>query len=609
MYKKLKCILLMCVMFVTAAIVALGIEFGTKKVWATESEEIIAKPIVKSLLSTNQVNELWVGDIIWFAEPYEYPASTYIYKIDIVEGDSVSLYGRYDRGELAIECVKTGLATINVYFNKDGKEGITTYKINVTEGKEVVISTTEIRVKIGECPDSYIRCDNKRYGSWVCFEPIDNLTEDGSLCKYAYRLQAGGWGPLGAGKRSGGAMSTLLCTPTYPGEVTFKLHNEYSGGFCSNGTAKLIIEKPVIEHNISQIVTTGDTYDFQTKLGNIGDSYILKSIYDSEITIIKGAECIESSAKNYTDLATSEKLKFVKAGEVQLKITYKATPISGYSEILVYTAEEIITFNIVDKGAEIVQDVKKQEVDTITKDTLLNALNNSNSVKVNCTENNKTVYSWQFAPKDKNSLVNVNMKIETGVDDKEVTKLSGNVKPYVLSFGHHGKLPDNTKVSIMMPTDYDNQNVYVYHVESDGTAKLYFESKVENGYLNLALTHCSKYFVTKQKIETVVKETTTDKETEPESIEMTMEEEITEFETTLNEESVYETESNITNEVTSTSAPTVDTNITDTQESEKDKEPSSGSEGNIVFIVLGVILIVAVVVGGIYLYRKSKNKL
>ena len=602
------------------------------KVLADEGKSTaVAKPIGVELDSTKE-NELWVGDIVWWEhsmwqEPTE---GIYFYEIEIVDGNSIEIYESRTEStlhRLGIHCVKIGKSTIRVkYVDESGLEGTVTYIINVVKGEDVVLSETNMSLLVGETIS--VKAENMRYGAVPCISGINSKDED----KF-YHMD---WfGDIGTFSRDGVKMMCGIWGAVLPGEIPYEYHNMMTEDVYATGT--ITIEEPIIETNAPQAIGVGSNLILETDLTNISRSWLTEDVFKPEITIIEGNDCVNLTSIEHTTFATKDNLEFVKAGTVKLSVKYvgDATALMGMVNE-VCSAEKIITITVADKNVEIIEDIEKEDVTIITRETLLDSYKKNNLVSVNVIEEGDLLYSWQFAPKDMNTIVNVDLRVDMGVQDKKVAEIASQFDPYAIKFFHHGKLPDNTKVKMSVPEKFYDVKAYVYHLEEDGTATLIYEGMVKDGYIDIPLEHCSTYFVTKEKLkenstevstkETTTKETTTkdttakqttdNKETTKREEETTIAEQKTDKVTIESDSANNETTTTDMkeNETTTTNSKEDDTTTTDVKETDtiklqdevREKEtPKKGNGGTIVAVIICVAVIIGVGGTTLYLYLKK----
>lgn len=527
MRKKLKGIALLSAGIMLACSMLVMPKLNMNTVLAADSESVAVATPIGVNLSTTEENELWIGDIIYFKHEgdeeghyiYDDNYHDYDYDMEILEGDSVKVLKDFDDktgnlSYLGLECIKTGKSTIKVYFtDEEGKEGSTTYNINVVEGKEITYNDN-ISMRIGDTVPLHFKADNVRYGSVPMIEAIDDEVGYKHFAFGGY----GGW--LSAFSRD--KYWSGFGIAVYPGEIPFKFDDWYRKEVYGTGT--ITIEEPVIETNAPMVVGVGDKCSFETILTNINtENQLIKNIYEPKISVIDGEDCVKQTENEYTDFTTSDMLEFIKAGTVKISVKYEADPraLEGLSG-QVCSIEKNITIRVAEENEEITEDIEKDDVTIITKENLWSFYKNNNVVNINVTEDNKLLYTWKFAPKDENTFVDVNLKVDMGVEDEKVAKIASRFDPYILKFYHQGALPDNTSIKILVPNEF--VNAYVYHLEEDGTATLWYEVKAENGYIEMPLEHCSTYFITKEKIETAentIDNTANENKTETPTIEET----------------------------------------------------------------------------------------
>lgn len=463
-----------------------------------------------------EVKECWVGDTLGLhmAEFQGYAPE----KIEVVEGDSVTA---------ELECVKEGKSIVQVDYTQNGESKSEQYTINVTRGKDTTLDTYSKSIKIGE--NVQYTVSNLLYGHYAFAKPL-NISKN-----FMAMSSGGGWliypdrtvadnvtFPNSQYTRVGESYMAI-----YPGTVEMGFYHTINRDDDANkkliSTGMVTVEEPVVKTNAPKMVMKGSSLNLTTELTNIKTDFsdthldqvgkeLLEEIYEPEITVLEGQDCIKQSNQNYQDFSTKEDIEFVKSGTVKLSVKYKAVdPNNTNSEVTfnvknnicdLYTAEKIVTIQVVDENENIVQNVAEEDISVLSKETLDKIIENNNTLQINCMDNQILKYAWTFAPKDINSLLDVKLKINLLNQDEEVKAIIGNQEYFVIDFEHAGKLPDNTTVKVKVPdTLKSGKNVFIYHLKSDGTAQLFGERKIEEGYLSFNPTHCSKYFVTTKKIE------------------------------------------------------------------------------------------------------------
>lgn len=592
-----------------------------------EKSTAVAKPEIGTL-STGEVNEVWIGDKIFFNySPYGgIYVDIYSYDIEIIEGESVQVFKEISEytqkvTHLGIECLKEGKSTIKVFFiDKNGAKGETVYSINVVEGKKIICSEYEKTVKLGDWVE--YRFENTRYGSTP--QAKAKRTPEGEPFYFA----GGAVGFLGAYGRVYEEWFSVLGYAYQVGEFDIELDDGYTNNKLSG---KVIVEEPVVRTNIPVYVSVGDKVKLETTISNVN-----KGLYANtkpEITIVDGMDCVSNTSGN-DFLSTGDELTFLKKGTIVLNIKYSEIPDEIHDIPIVY--EKTITIQVVDKDMGIVENHSPQDMKNITKETLNNILKNENPMTINCVDNGKTLYSWRFNPKKESVSVDVELGLSIGEKDSNVEKLTEGKESCVLKFKHHGDLPDNTSIKVLVSDVFKDVKAYVYHLESDGTATLTYEGMVKDGYIDIPLEHCSTYFVTKEKLkenstevstketttketmtkDTTAKQTTDNKEATKREEETTIAEQKTDKVTTESDSANNETTTTDMkeNETTTTDSKEDDTTTTDVKgtdtsklqdEVREEETPKKGNGGTIVAVIICIAVIVGVGGTALYLYLKK----
>ena len=117
-------------------------------------------------------------------------------------------------------------------------------------------------------------------------------------------------------------------------------------------------------------------------------------------------------------------------------------------------------------------------------------------------------YSWRFLKeKDQNISVEDSLYIEEDLrlsldaDTKDTRTINQMVDQdkLIISFDYHGALPLETSVRINVSDRFhDGENLYLYYYnpESDNIEYIAHNVKVQNGYVEFQIDHCSDYFLT-----------------------------------------------------------------------------------------------------------------
>ena len=117
-------------------------------------------------------------------------------------------------------------------------------------------------------------------------------------------------------------------------------------------------------------------------------------------------------------------------------------------------------------------------------------------------------YSWRFLKeKDQNISVEDSLYIEEDLrlsldadtmDTRTINQMV-NQEKLIISFDYHGALPLETSVRINVSDRFhDGENLYLYYYnpESDNIEYIAHNVKVQDGYVEFQIDHCSDYFLT-----------------------------------------------------------------------------------------------------------------
>lgn len=189
-----------------------------------------------------------------------------------------------------------------------------------------------------------------------------------------------------------------------------------------------------------------------------------------------------------------------------------------------YSYQKIIIKNFKDKTfeqicAEIDEQIKTAEFNmeiyednTTIGNTVLESIKNSQK-KTNISEymiddttgNATTLYTWTFdGSKITDTNLNLNLKLNVGTSkSKETidTLVPDKEKSLVLEFLHHGALPAGTTVKVNVLGKYNNGDLvtlYYYNEETKALEMVAKNLEVKDGFVELALEHCSEYVLAYQ---------------------------------------------------------------------------------------------------------------
>lgn len=112
------------------------------------------------------------------------------------------------------------------------------------------------------------------------------------------------------------------------------------------------------------------------------------------------------------------------------------------------------------------------------------------------------VYSWTFNGLDISDPEDFDMGITiAGENGKVSSDVEGIEKALYLSFAHSGALPGKAVIQVYVGDYYedgDTLTLYYYNPDSKKSEKIASDLKVEKGYAQFTITHCSEYFFTPQ---------------------------------------------------------------------------------------------------------------
>lgn len=118
-------------------------------------------------------------------------------------------------------------------------------------------------------------------------------------------------------------------------------------------------------------------------------------------------------------------------------------------------------------------------------------------------------YSWTFNKDENKSNVPLNQTIEMDINLRlnidAITNVTNNINHMVnenkliVSFDYHGDLPTSAKIKINVNNrfkDGDELYLYYYNPELNQIEFIDKDIKVNNGYIEFDIEHCSDYFLT-----------------------------------------------------------------------------------------------------------------
>lgn len=119
-------------------------------------------------------------------------------------------------------------------------------------------------------------------------------------------------------------------------------------------------------------------------------------------------------------------------------------------------------------------------------------------------KNDKNYYSWTFDKSKIGENIDIDFEINFNSENESmINNLAGTGKKKFVSFTHHGILPTEAKLLIYVGDEYKNGellNLYYYNEELDKIESIEQGIKVNNGYVEFKIDHCSDYFLTTQNL-------------------------------------------------------------------------------------------------------------
>lgn len=178
---------------------------------------------------------------------------------------------------------------------------------------------------------------------------------------------------------------------------------------------------------------------------------------------------------------------------------YVYEPDMGSDEFKNVTTIKPVVPVVEDKVVVIPEDKK------VTKDMFEQMIKDKNKVTYEAKENDKLIYSWTFdGASMTSSEYDINLEVNVGSSSKEaaIRKLIPNTKdtPLYVEFTHHGALPKNTTVKVNTQGKYkdgESLTLYYFNEETKELEEIAKGLVVSNGYVDLALEHCSNYVLVK----------------------------------------------------------------------------------------------------------------
>lgn len=117
-------------------------------------------------------------------------------------------------------------------------------------------------------------------------------------------------------------------------------------------------------------------------------------------------------------------------------------------------------------------------------------------------------YSWRFSKEKQNDISveeslyieeDLRLRLDADTLDTRTIHQMVNQEKLIISFDYHGNLPLETSVRINVSDRFkDGENLYLYYYnpESDIIEYIAHNVKVQDGYVEFQIDHCSDYFLT-----------------------------------------------------------------------------------------------------------------
>jgi hypothetical protein len=242
--------------------------------------------------------------------------------------------------------------------------------------------------------------------------------------------------------------------------------------------------------------------NYDIKFNSSTTKYDLK--VDNNITNLK-VEALSNSDKAKVTIDNPSELK---VGINIIKITVQAednsvteyvinvtrsgegptTTLDKLIDIVKTTTANTINVDIKDNNTEISSDMLN-EIKNSQKQVIINHYNSSDNI----------TYIWKINGtkliNDKTINTNINF---TSPNVEAINELTNYSNYLILNFDHSGDLPENTTVTIYVGDKYKDGDVLklYYYSSEDNKIELNRDNlKVENGYVEFELEHCSEYLL------------------------------------------------------------------------------------------------------------------
>lgn len=263
------------------------------------------------------------------------------------------------------------------------------------------------------------------------------------------------------------------------------------------------------------IIKVDKGHDYESELGDK-----LSIIYPN-MAWGMGDGPIDESSTNTNDFGFSLLTKINDDTYLSQNITIKNFKDKTFEQICAEIEEQL-------KTAEFNMSIYEEH--TTIDSTVLENIKNSQK-KTNITETiyddvtgkATTLYTWTFdGSKITDTNLNLNLKINIGSSkSKETieTLVPDKEKSMVIEFLHHGILPTGTTVKVNVLGKYksgDLVTLYYYNEETGSLEMISKNLEVKDGFVELALEHCSEYVLTYQPeliVDNVAKEETNNAQT------------------------------------------------------------------------------------------------
>ena len=267
--------------------------------------------------------------------------------------------------------------------------------------------------------------------------------------------------------------------------------------------------------------------DAEGNLGFVSKDNLLKSIsivgYEIEfdkntleysIEVDNLVEKVDISAATNHDAATYEvvgndKLK-VGLNAIKINVTAESGDVKTYVIHVTRKNNSPTTTienlgNTIEKSTadEIIIEIKDANTTLDTK--VIDLLKKSKKVYVvNNYDGELIRYSWTINSKNIGDIKTIETLINFKTENEDkINALTNHAKSIYLNFTHEGELPKGTKIKIYVGDQYKDKsivNLYYYNDSKNKMELIEEELKVENGYVEIEIDHCSDYIITKAEV-------------------------------------------------------------------------------------------------------------